>query len=239
MESLKSSDVKNLLKLSYEKGLVSYKKYKIDRSLSGQRVKVYYNDDLKKAVIVHRGTQTVQDVVVEVKSALGNDDTTRIHYSQYIQDKTVSKNGKYNIISLGHSLGAHINTIVSPEDQDQVNLNRPVMPKELIMSKKKGQKQVDIYHQYDPVSLLQHFEKKNGKEITVVDDSSRLNVLQNHSTDVLDSVHKVDYSASGSGIRPRRAKGSNAWLVHVKKYQEANKCSYKVAMKEAKASYQT
>jgi hypothetical protein len=29
----------------------------------------------------------------------------------------------------------------------------------------------------------------------------------------------------------------NPWIVHCKKYQEEHKCSYKTAIKDAKASY--
>jgi hypothetical protein len=257
MEELSPTEIKNLLKLSYDKRLVSYKNFKLDPTLSGQRVKVYYNDKLGKAIVVHRGTQGVQDMVTDAKSALGFDESNRIKYAEEIQNKAQKKYGADNIISLGHSLGAHINSVVSPDNQTQINLNRPVMP--ATINKKKGKKQVDIYHQYDLVSLLKSYENKNGKEVVIKNDSSPLNILQNHATDVLNTLepkvamplpHKgaiglpkpveiaPETPMAGAGLLPlKKARTQNTWIAHIKKYQEEHKCSYKEAMGKAKSTY--
>jgi hypothetical protein len=197
MDELSKTDITNLLKLSYDKRMISYKNFKLDKSLSGQRVKVYYNDDLEKAIIVHRGTQGGQDIITDLKTVLGFDDSRRVEHAADIQRKAQKKYGDH-IISLGHSLGAHLNTLVSPPDQSQINLNRPVMPS--TTNKLKGKKQVDLYHQYDLVSLLRGSEIKNGKEIIIKDDSSPLNVLRNHSASALNRTLPQPHKGVAIGL---------------------------------------
>ena len=103
---LPAGDLKELLSRSYNKKASSFGDYKLDSQLSGQRGQVYYNEKLGKAVVVHRGTKGIQDMITDVRYTLGDKSGKRFKHAKSIQNKANEKNGKDNVITSGHSLGS-------------------------------------------------------------------------------------------------------------------------------------
>lgn len=198
---MKANDIKQLLKMSYsynKKKPASYGDWMPDRELSGERAQVYYNAKTKKAIVVHKGTQSIQDWATDGMLALGYTNSTRIKHGKKIQKLAEQKYGKENIeSSLGHSLGSKVNEIASKgTSQVVVNLNKPTVPFEYFQKGEKNPNQIDIRTSYDPVSALHFLDKKNGKEINI--DSRSKSLLTEHSTDVLNRINDQEiYTGQG------------------------------------------
>ena len=108
-------DIQGLLKQSYRSTLMDYKNYTVDKELSGKRVQVYKQNNSPNAVVVHRGTNSIQDVANDLKYLLlGYDisNSKRAKHSQEIQRKAEQKYGAKNVSTLGHSLGSKLASLV-------------------------------------------------------------------------------------------------------------------------------
>ena len=211
--------VNKLLQLSYDKKMEDYDKFKLDKSLSGRRVKVYTDDD-GRAYVVHRGTQGFRDVITDLKLPFSKNNN-RFKHAEKIQKMAQQKYGTDKTSTLGHSLGADIAHHVGKDSKELLTLNRAVFDK---VTKSKPSNHTDIRTKLDPVSALTYFEKKNGKEITI--PSTTWSPLAEHTVGVLDRLDPE--MIVGEGI-----KTSSNWIDHVKATQRKNKCSYKNALKLA------
>ena len=101
---------------TYHKGGKGPEGYLLDRSLSGQRAKVYYNPKTKKTIIAHRGSQgakdwLVSDAALVADTAFGTklqQKTKRYKYAERIQKAAEKKYAGTDITTTGHSLGGHL-----------------------------------------------------------------------------------------------------------------------------------
>ena len=152
--------------------------YKIDDSLSGKRAQVYYNDNDKKSVIVHRGTSGIQDVATDALYLIGIK-TKRFKHGQKIQNKAIEKYGKDNLLTMGHSLGGTIAENVSKGGKI-ITLNKPVLLQDINKTIKPNQ--TDIKTTNDPVSFLRQYQK--GNKATNIPSTSN-SLLTEHKTGVL------------------------------------------------------
>ncbi len=64
-------DVKNLLNASYKKKQNSVGDYIIDKDLSDKKVQVYKKQGDNQAVVVHRGTNDLNDWMTNLKMTFG------------------------------------------------------------------------------------------------------------------------------------------------------------------------
>lgn len=185
---LSVNETKQFLDNSYSKTLKNIDDYLIDKELSGQRVKVYFNPLNGKAVITHKGTNSIQDVGTDIAMTVGYKKGKRFTHSKNIQKQAEEKYGKKNIITLGHSLGAKL-----AEDfgsNEVITLNKPTLPADIIKNKKVKKNQTDIKTKLDPVSVLRKFQK--GKKAKVI-KSSTLNPLKEHSVSVLNRLDDNEF----------------------------------------------
>eukprot|EP01038_Epipyxis_sp_PR26KG_P017718 gene17718-24687_t len=97
-------DIKHFLKSSYDKNLNDHGDYKIDTSLSGSRAQVYHNPTKNHTVVVHKGTDSLNDWVTDLRLGLGDRSGTRFKHAKDVQRKAEQKYGNSNISTLGHSL---------------------------------------------------------------------------------------------------------------------------------------
>ena len=88
---MKSADMKKLLKQSYAKKIEDVGEWKVDPTLSGQRVQVYKHKDGKTAV-VHRGTQGSEDLLTDARLLVGNTSGKRFKHAEKIQKEAKEKN---------------------------------------------------------------------------------------------------------------------------------------------------
>ena len=216
-------DLKQLINLSYESDLKDYKNYTVDKYISGQRVKVFVDNKTGKVYVVHRGTWSLNDVWTDIKLGFNYKGSTRFKHAERIQKLAEAKYGKEHITTLGHSLGASLANEYGKETDQIINLNRPVFPSNFYNEKPSNS--TDINSSYDPISVLRHFEKKNGKEIIIPSES--YNLGKEHTAIVLDRL--PEDTIIGTGL--------NKWINHVKQTQIKNKVSYKEALKIAKSTY--
>jgi len=167
--------------------------YTRDNDLSGRRVQVYSNPDTKQAIVTHRGTQGLQDILTDIKLAFFPRmymQSTRYQHAQDIQRQAESKYGKENITTLGHSLGAKLGSDVGGNSREIITYNKPVLPYEL---KPQRPQETSIRTRLDPVSILGALNP-SVKQIS----TKTLNPITAHNVDQLNSI-KSEYVGKGSG----------------------------------------
>ena len=221
--SINAKDLEALLHLSYQPELSDYDNYKIDKELSGFRVKVYTKNN--KAYIVHRGTKGFQDIMTDAKLGFNYKGGKRFKHAERIQKLAEDKYGKDNTYTFGHSLGSTISNEVGKDSKEIINLNRPVLIQDIMSLKPYNS--TDITTTYDPISILKPFETKNGKEISI--DSTTWNPLKEHKTTVLNRLD--DNMIIGNGLNKSK------WIQFVKHTQSQYNVSYKEALQIASKNY--
>lgn len=175
------STIQGLLKQSYSSVPTDYKDYTLDKTLSGKRVQVYKQNNGPNAVVVHRGTNSIQDVGNDLKYVLGFDisNSKRAKHSQEIQTKAEQKYGAENVSTLGHSLGSVLASQVGSKSKEIINLNKAISPADAL--KKVNPNEYNIRSRKDLVSLL--LPIRNNP--LTIGSPWFSNVLQEHKTDVL------------------------------------------------------
>ena len=139
--SLPANMIKKFIVASHEKDLKDVGDYKIDRQLSHGWVHVYYNDQKKHCVIVHRGTCTTQRFLNKCKRKL-------------------RRNTK--VILLQHwavVLGAYLSEEYGQNSDEVITVSKPTTPGDLLTGRKKGKDQYDIRSTRDPIAVLQNLQK--------------------------------------------------------------------------------
>jgi len=195
--NLSVNDTKDFLNYSYSKSLKDINDYKVDKSLSGKRVQVYHNNQNNKTVVVHRGTDSIQDWGTNISMSLGHKGK-RFNHAKKIQKQAEEKYGNNNIITLGHSQGAKWAEMLGNKNNNNevITLNKPTLPLDLIQGKKVNINQTDIKTSRDPVSILRGLQK--GKKAKVIKSKS-FNLLTEHNVNVLDRLDKNEMlGVSGS-----------------------------------------
>lgn len=179
--NLPVSTIQGLLKQSYSSVPTDYKDYTLDKTLSGKRVQVYKQNNSPNAVVVHRGTNSIQDVGNDLKYVLGFDisNSKRAKHSQEIQTKAEQKYGAENVSTLGHSLGSVLASQVGSKSKEIINLNKAISPADAL--KKVNPNEYNIRSRKDLVSLL--LPIRNNP--LTIGSPWFSNVLQEHKTDVL------------------------------------------------------
>jgi hypothetical protein len=186
-DGLPTEDVKKLLKKSYDNKVSNYKKYKVDKKLSTDKAQVYFNPELNKAVVVHRGTADLKDWGTNVLMSMGIKDA-RYKHAKRIQNKAEKKYGKENIITMGHSQGARWAEKFGRDTDEVITLNKPTLPLDLITGDVVPENQTDVKTTRDPVSFLRPLQK--GNEEVTIQSSFLSNPLSEHSIDVLDRLEE-------------------------------------------------
>ncbi len=182
---LPASDIKNLLNKSYDKNPESYGDYEVDKSLSGQRVQVYYNPLIKKAIVVHRGTASIQDWGTNLWMAFGIKGK-RYNQAKKIQNAAEAKYGKKNVITMGHSQGGRWAELLGRDTGEVITLNKPTLPLDILTRDKVPKNQTDVKASRDPVSLLRRYQ--SGSKAEYIKSNLISNPLTEHSPDVMDRL---------------------------------------------------
>jgi len=185
--SLSAKDTNDFLKASYSKKLKDINGYTVDKSLSGLRVQVYHNSQNNKTVVVHRGTDSIQDLGTNLSMSLGYKGK-RFNHAKKIQKQAESKYGRNNLITMGHSQGARWSEMLGNKDNNNevITFNKPTLPLDLLQGKKVKQNQTDIKTSRDPVSILRRFQI--GKKAKVM-KSKTFNLLKEHGVNALNRLN--------------------------------------------------
>jgi hypothetical protein len=158
--------------------------YVLDKKLSTEKAKVYYNSKTGKTVVAHAGTSG-KGIVGKAKDwgnnliyAVGGDKlykkTDRYKNAEKVQRAAEKKYGKVDTI--GHSQGGLLAEMVGGKDGGEIlTVNKAAHP---LIKRSRGKNQTDIRHKDDIVSM---FSQKTKQSVT--EGSKSLNALSAHSTD--------------------------------------------------------
>ena len=179
MSKISHGDLNHALKGSYNKHKVDEGDLKVDRSLSGKRVKVYTKGD--KVIVSHRGTASVKDVYNDAMYGLGLiKHTKRYKHAQNIQKQAEKKYAGKDITTVGHSLGGALAERVTKKGSKVVTFNKADTS---FSNSAKRKNQVDLKTESDVVGL-------NNKRKKILHTGQK-NPLKAHSLSQLDR-HKFD-----------------------------------------------
>lgn len=182
MSNLTTDTTQKLLYNSYrDKQKNEINGYKRDNDLSGKRVQVYFNDD-NDAVVVHRGTQGIHDLITDFQLGLGMTDNKRFKHAEKIQKEAEDKYG--NVETIGHSLGGSISEKVGKDSKHITTLNKPVGPIDIFNSVPSNQ--TDYKTTLDPVSFLRPLQNGNNYENI---PSYTINPYVEHATQTLNRLY--------------------------------------------------
>lgn len=201
--SLKASELNKILKASYEKNpSETIDGYILDKSLSTDTAKVYYDPITKQAVVAHRGTKGASDWLNNVAYVAGAYEyTDRYKKGKETQKKAEQKYGKSNISTIAHSQGSVLARKLGQETKEIINVN-PAYSFE-----KPSKKEYNVRSSTDVVSglyapvkaaqdiLYPNYSKNHNISVT----SKSLNPLTEHSYDVLDRIKDTKIGV-GSGL---------------------------------------
>jgi hypothetical protein len=195
--SLTARETQSLIKASYDKNIADVGDYKIDKSLSGNRTKVYFDENTGKSIVTHKGTDSIQDVGTDIGLAVGFRGK-RFDHAKKMQKKAEKKYGTENMETLGHSLGGIVAEEVGTNSRNVVTLNKAVTPFGLA-KKNRNKNQYDIKTEHDPVSMLNKFATNKNK--TTVIKSKSFNPLSEHSSDTMSRVKSSKVFGRGGNRR--------------------------------------
>jgi hypothetical protein len=126
------------LSVKHIKGFInnSYKKdadenmdnWALDKSLSNDYAKVYYDPETQRAVVVHRGTSGAADWLNNVAYYVFGqyEKTNRYKTGKQIQEKAEAKYGANNISTVGHSQGKVLASKLGKNSREIINLNSSI-----------------------------------------------------------------------------------------------------------------
>jgi hypothetical protein len=149
------------------------KGYTLDKSLSGQRAKVFVDDETGQAYVAHRGTKGTQDYITDAKLMMGIKDSKRLEHGKQVRKQAEAKYG--TVDSIGHSYGGFVAENSGNEHGKIITYNKASRG-----DKNKNIKQTDIRTSNDIISFLTPKHKNN---ITLKSKTS--NPYKEHITDSL------------------------------------------------------
>lgn len=177
---LAASIISKFIKASHDKDYHDVGDFKIDRDLSHEWVKVYYNPKNNQAVVVHRGSADKADAWTDFKLLFQQKNNNRFKKSEEVQKKAEQKYGAQNVTTIGSSLGGYLAEEFGQNSKEVITVSKPTTPLDVLKGKKKGDKQHDIRTTLDPIAILQNFQK-GDKDVVI--KSETVNPFENHMGD--------------------------------------------------------
>ena len=211
-----AKDLEEVIKETYSKNPKNeIGEYILDKDLSTDEQKVYYNPKTGQALVSHRGTEgTLKDWSNNVAYAVGKyEDTDRYKRGEKVQKEAIKKYGKENISTIGHSQGAVLSRKLGKDTKEVINVN-PAYKGE-----KQAKNEYNVRSGSDVVSALVApvnkvkdaassaynyvFKPKNKKkkstENNITIKAETYNPLTEHSPDILDRL--PEGTEIGAGLR--------------------------------------
>jgi hypothetical protein len=203
---LSASDLKGLLDASYD-GRANVGDFQIDRQLSTDNSKVYFNPATNQAVVAHKGTTGFTDWGNNAVYALGGrwayKKTDRYKNAEKVQKKAESKYGASNVSTIGHSQGGLQAELLGKKSKETITLDKATRP----FGNTKAGNQYDIRSENDIVSAFNPFQKDNKKEIVL--ENKSYNPLTSHDIGKLDTL--APDKMIGQGMRSKRSIMMNSY----------------------------
>lgn len=197
-KALAIKTIKSALKNSYgyNKNKEGFDGYEPVAHLTDTESQVYYNPVTKKAIVSHRGTQNISDVLQDVAFATKGYKGRRFKKAEKIQKEAERLYGSQNVSTVGHSLGSLISSEVGKNSKEIINYNKPILP-----YAKKRDNEYNIKTSKDPFSWF--YQPKDDK--TKVIQSDKINPTYEHSIDRLNGLDENEM-IGGKGLKVRDLK---------------------------------
>jgi len=206
--------LKELVSSSYSKNpQENLDGFVLDKSLSNETAKVYYNPHTGQATIVHRGSRGASDWLNNAAYATGLYNTTnRYKQGEATQKAVEDKYGAKNVSTIGHSQGAVLARKLGKNTKEIINLNP------LYTGEKQGENEYIVNSSGDVVSSLlkpkeiynkylypSTYRKNKAKNITI-ESEKPLNVLTEHSSKILNRLDPNQMIGQGRQLGFKRYK---------------------------------
>jgi hypothetical protein len=201
---MKASEISDFIDASYaKKPPAELDGFLLDKKLSTDVAKVYYNPNTGEARVIHRGTEGIKDWGNNLAYIAGAYELTdRYKQGKKVQEQAEKKYGKKNISTLGHSQGAVLARKLGADTKEVINVN-PAFKGEIPKKNEYNiRSSADVVSGlYAPVAkvrsiLTPGYSKKH--DITIKADS--FNPLKEHSADILDRLGDKEIGV-GAGRR--------------------------------------
>lgn len=181
-----ATEIKQLIDASYNnKPPEKIDNWVLDKKLSTDTAKVYYDPSTGEANVIHRGTSGASDWLNNASYVLGNyESTDRYKQGKKVQKKAEKKYGAENISTLGHSQGSVLSRKLGKNTKEIINVNPA----------HKGEKELkneyNIRSKSDVVSGVKGLIGlvAPSKKTTTVASKNPLDILGEHSPDILDRL---------------------------------------------------
>lgn len=188
-----AKEIKDFLEASYQENPPNeLDGFILDKSLSTDTAKVYYNPQTKEAVVAHRGTKGALDWGNNLAYALGYYDyTPRYKKGKSVQDKAEEKYGKSNISTLGHSQGSILARKLGADTKEVINVNPAYAFEKPKKNEYNIRSKTDVVSGlYAPISYARSvlFPKYSKKHDITIPSKSTTDVLGEHSYNILDRL---------------------------------------------------
>jgi len=178
---LSSNDLYALLKSGYDSSDVQG--YILDKDISTDKNKVFYNPTTQKAVIVHRGTKGWEDWSNNAIYAIGGveayKNTQRYKEAETVQNKAIEKYGANHIATIGHSQGGLQAELLGYPTYETITYNKPNIHNQKIINPY----QYDIRTERDPISYI-------GSNPDYIIPSTSYNPVYEHSLNPLTDTER-------------------------------------------------
>jgi hypothetical protein len=206
--------LKELVSASYSKNPEeNIDGFVLDKSLSNETAKVYYNPHTGQATIVHRGTSGANDWLNNAAYATGLYNTTnRYKQGEATQKAVEDKYGAKNVSTIGHSQGAVLARKLGKNSKEIINLNPAYM------GEQQGENEYNVNSSTDVVSSLlkpkETFNKyfypstyrKNKEKNITIESKNPADVLTEHSSKILNRLDPNQMIGQGRELGFKRYK---------------------------------
>jgi uncharacterized protein (DUF2164 family) len=216
------SEIKAFLEASYDvnDSKPEINGYILDKELSNKWGKVFYNQALKKAVVVHRGTRSATDWRNNAMIGIGAYQLTdRFKTGKLLQEEAEAKYTGYKMYTLGHSQAGQLVNLLG-KNTTGISLNPAYTT--ALKGEFQGTNEFTIRSSLDPVSGLTkglqsailnitnpNFNKRNN----IVIPAETNDLLKEHSLDILDRLPQDMLIG----------RGKSKMIVNMKKLNEIKK----------------
>ena len=117
--------ISKFIKASHDKDFHDVGDFHIDKELSHEWVKVYYNSNNNQAVVVHRGSADAADAWTDVKLFFQQKNNKRFKTSEKVQKAAEKKYRAQNVTTIGSSLGAYLVEEFGQNSKEVITVSKP------------------------------------------------------------------------------------------------------------------
>ena len=189
--SLNVSVLKDMLHNSYKKKKEQKNDingYVLDNDLSGERVKVYHNNNKNHTVVAHRGTNGMQDWITDARLLIGDKTNKRYQHAKDISNKAHEKYQGSKFTQIGHSLAGDIANESKQNNDEVIKYNAPTTPIDIL--KPQQNNEYRIRTSLDPISVLQPLSPFNKNKNNITIPSNNFNLYDQHKIKQLKHLDK-------------------------------------------------